>query len=428
MTNQNVQDRCAVKSRRSVAAALAVALVLTPVVARADVVLDWNVTMFATLSGQNPFATARFAAITQLAVFEAVNTITGHYRPYLGTVTAAPGASPEAAAAAAAHGVLTFYFPGRAAVLDAALASSLSSLPDDTATADGMAAGRMAAAAMLAARANDGSAVPQFHLPGPPSPGLWQLTPTCPAAGGILLHWRGVTPFGVPAVEQFRLGPPPALTDGKYAKSYDEVTAVGAMDSASRPQDRTDVAFVFGLGLSPTAWSNAAARQTAEAQGSSLSENARAFALLNMALSDSTVAAFDTKYHYNFWRPETAIRAGDMDGNRRTDQRVDFEPLLGTPCFPGYPSAHATVSYAAAEVLERLYGPSGHDITLSAPNVSGAVLHYTTFKSIVQDIDDARVFGGIHFRFDQDAGAHQGTSIGAYIAKHNLRVAHPTSR
>jgi hypothetical protein len=182
---------------------------------------------------------------------------------------------------------------------------------------------------------------------------------------------------------------------------------------------------LYGIGLSPAAWSNSAARQVAAAQGRSLSENARAFALLNMALNDSTVAAFDTKYHYNFWRPETAIRAGDTDHNAKTDQDVAFEPLVSTPCFPGYPSAHATVSYAAREVLERLYGPNGHDITLSSPVVPGVILHYTTFTRIAEDIDDARVYGGIHFRFDQDAGADQGKNIGAYIYKHNLRVAHP---
>jgi hypothetical protein len=424
MTVRNALRAPAV-SRLPLTAGLAIVLLLNPAMARADAVVDWNMTMFATLAGQNPFATARFAAITQLAVFEAVNAITRDYEPYLGTVRGPAGASTEAAAAAAAHWVLRAQFPGKAAALDAALASSLSAIPDDQARADGVSTGRMAAAAMLAARADDGSADQQFYVPGPPAPGRWQATGSCPAAGGILLHWRALTPFGVPTVEQFRLGPPPALTGGGYAKAYDEVKAVGALDSASRPQDRTDVAFLFGTGLSPAVWSNSAARQAASAHGSSLSENARAFALLNMALSDATVAAFDTKYHYNFWRPETAIHTADLDDNRKTDPRVDFEPLIPTPCFPGYPSAHATVSYAAAEVLERLYGPAGHDVTLSAPNVPGVVLHYTTFARIVEDIDDARVYGGIHFRFDQDAGAHQGKSIGAYIYKNNLRVAHP---
>jgi hypothetical protein len=398
---------------------------LTPPAAHADVVLDWNATTLSTLSTQSPFAAARFAAITQLAVFEAVNAITRDYDSYLGTIAAPADASPEAAAAAAAHGVLRAYFPGRSVELDAALVLSLAAIPDGPGKAAGVEVGVAAATAMLARRANDGSAVPQFYVPGPTDPGQWQRTPVCPAGGGAFLHWRNVAPFGVPAIEQFRLGPPPALNSGRYAKDFAEVKAVGAIDSVLRPQDRADVARLFGLGLTPAAWANSAARQIAAARGHSLSENARALALLNMALSDGTVAAFDTKYHYNFWRPETAIRAASLDDNEKTDENPAFEPFVFTPCFPGYPSAHASVSYAASEVLERLYGPSGHDISLSSPVVPGVTLHYTAFKRIVEDIDDARVFGGIHFRFDQEEGAHQGKSVGAYVYTHNLRPRNP---
>ena len=398
---------------------------LTPSAAHADVVLEWNARTLSTLSTQSPFAAARFAAITQLAVFEAVNAITGDYDPYLGTIVAPGDASTEAAAAAAAHGVLTSYFPGRAMELDAALALSLATIPDGPAKTAGVAVGVAAATAMVALRANDGSTVPQFYPPLSTEPGQWQRTPVCPAAGGAFLHWRNVLPFGVPAIDQFRLGPPPALNSGRYAKDYAEVKAVGAIDSVLRPQDRADVALIFGLGLTPAAWANSAARQIAAVRSDSLAENARALALLNMALSDATVAAFDTKYHYNFWRPETAIRAGSLDDNAKTDEDAAFEPFVFTPCFPGYPSAHASVSYAASEVLERLYGPSGHDISFSTPVVAGVTLHYSAFKRIVEDIDDARVFGGIHFRFDQEEGAHQGKSVGAYVYTHNVRPARP---
>lgn len=380
--------------------------------------------MLTTLSGQNPFATARFAAITQVAVFEAVNAVTGEYEPYLGTIVAPAGASADAAAAAAAHSVLKYYFPGKAAALDAALATSLLTIPDGPAKDDGIATGEAAAAAMIGLRANDSSAIPGFYVPASSGPGQWQPTPSCTPSGGVQLHWRNVTPFGVPSVEQFRAGPSPALTGGTYGKDYAEVKAVGAIDSALRPQDRADVARFFAM-FSPASWSNSAARQVAAAQGRSLSENARAFALLNMALSDGSVAAFDTKYHYNFWRPETAIRAGDTDDNPKTEPDAAFAPFIVAPCFPGYPSAHASVSYAAREVLERLYGSSGHDITFSNPSLPGVILNYTAFKRIVEDVDDARVFGGIHFRFDQEAGARQGQGLGGYIYKHNLRVAHP---
>jgi hypothetical protein len=410
------------KGRVSGAVAVAMALLCTPTLAAADVVLDWNVTMLTTLSGLNPFVTQRFAAITQLAVFEAVNAVTGEYEPYLGTIAAPAGASADAAAAAAAHAVLTFYFPAKGAALDAALAASLGGIPDGQSKTDGITTGQAAAAAMIAWRASDGSAIPAFYSPAA-GPGQWQLTPSCPAAGGTNFHWRNVTPFGVPDVKDFRVGPPPSLTSGEYGKSYIEVQAVGAKDSV-RPQDREDVARFYAT-FAPASWANSAARQAATAQGQSLSENARGLALLNMALSDASVAVFDSKYFYNFWRPETAIHAGDTDDNSKTDPDAAFTPLITAPCFPGYPSNHGTASAAASEVLERLYGPSGHDITFSNVAVPGVILQYTAFKRIVQDVHDARVYGGIHFRFDQEAGARQGQRVGEYVYKNNLRVSHP---
>lgn len=404
--------------------ALCVLLVVSPVVAHADVVLDWNARMFTTITGQSPFGTARLAAITQLAVFEAVNAITKLYEPYLGTVEAPAGASAEAAAAAAAHAVLRHYFPLQTATLDAALAASLSAIPDGPAEQDGIATGVAAAQAMIARRANDGSTLPTFYVPLSSDPGQWQRTPSCPPGGGTNFHWRDVTPFGVPAVAAFRLGPPPGMAQGKYAKDFIEVASVGGTAGAQRPQDREDVARFYAA-FSPVSWANSAARQVASAQGRSLADNARALALLNMAQSDAAVAVFDTKYHYNLWRPETAIKAADLDGNHRTEADPGFLPLIVAPCFPSYPSAHGTLSTAAQEVLERLYGPDGHDISFTSAVVPNLTLHYTAFKRIVEDISDARVFGGIHFRFDQDGGERQGTAIGKYVFKNNLRPSHP---
>ena len=404
-------------------AAMCATCAVSAVRAQTDVVLDWNAIMVATLGGQSPFAAARFAAITQLAVFEAINAITQDYRPYLGTIRATGGASVHAAAATAAHRVLKVYFPAHAAALDAALETSLGVIPDGSSKSDGIAVGEAAAAAMLAARADDGSAVPEFYLPVSTEPGQWQLTPSCTASGGFLRHWGRVMPFGIPSVEAFRLGEPPRLTSGEYAKDYAEVKTVGGVDSVMRDTAHADIARLYAM-FSPVSWANSAASQIAVAQGKSASENARALALLNMALSDATVATFDNKYFYNFWRPETAIRAAGEDANTKTDADPAFAPFVVTPCFPGYPSNHASVSYAAREVLERLYGPAGHDITLSTANVPGVTLHYSTLKGITNDVDDARVYGGIHFRFDQDAGRRLGTSVGAYVYKHNLAPVH----
>lgn len=405
-------------------------LLVCPIAARADVVLDWNAIAMATLTGQgqNPFAQARFMAITQLAVFEAVNAITGDFEPYLGTVVAPAGASADAAAAAAAYTVLKGYFP-LAANLDSAYAASLAAIPDGAARSGGIATGVAAAAQMMARRLGDGSSPPRFSVPASTDPGVWQLTPTCPAAGGVFLHWQNVTPFGVPSVpgSQAWIAPfappePPALASEQYAKDYNEVKRVGSVSSGAsdRPQDRADVARLYAA-TSPTNVFNLAARQLAAAEGGSLSENARTLALVNMASSDSFVVAFWTKYHYNRWRPETAIFGGELDGNRKTDADAAFAPYIPAPCFPSYPSNHGSGSNSAAEILRRVYGAGGHSITIANPAVPGIALQYSTFNQITDDIADARVFGGIHFRFDQDAGGDLGRRVATHVYEHNLR-------
>ncbi len=412
------------------AALVAVALVHpAPSLAQSDAVLTWNEISVRTLTqqNQNPFAQARFAAIVQLAVFEAVNAITGDYEPYLG-VAAPNGASVDAAAATAAYRVLKTYFPA-APSLDDSYASSLTAIADGVSKSDGIATGELAAAAVLANRQNDGSTPAMISPVGPPAPGVWQVTlpPGCAptATGGLFYHWQHVRPFGVPDVVAFRPDPPPSLTSRAFTKAYDEVQRVGSSKTSERPQDRSDVARFFQAS-SPTLIFNLAARQTAEAENTSTSENARALALLNMATSDSLVASFAAKYHYNFWRPENAIRFAGFYGNFDISPDPSYVPFISTPCFPSYPSNHASGSNAAAEILRRIYGEGGHAITLTNPfnpAVAGLQFTYTTFNEICDDVDDARVYGGIHFRFDQVAGSRLGREIATYVYKHNLRKA-----
>ena len=404
--------------RRMLTMALAASIVFSAQRTRADAVTDWNVVLVSTIGAQNPFAQARLAAITQLAVFEAVNACNGLYRPYLGTVTAPAGASADAAAIVAAHDVLKFYFPAAAASLDAAMALSLAAIPNGQPKNDGIAVGSAAASALIAARANDGSVPPETFLPSSTAPGVWQPTP--PAFGpGILLQWRNVTPFGIRSSKQFRSSPPPELTSFKYARSYQEVMSVGDLNSTLRPQDRSDVARFFAAASAAYAW-NSAARQIIAAHPLPLVEEARVFALLNMAMSDGLVSSMETKYFYVNWRPVTAIRRGDIDSNQKTDPDPAFTPFIVTPSFPSYPSAHASASYAAREVLERIFGFGKFSITLTHPAVPNVVLHYDNLETITDDVDDARVYGGIHFRFDQEAGAKQGYSVGSYVFEHNL--------
>jgi hypothetical protein len=233
-------------------------------------------------------------------------------------------------------------------------------------------------------------------------------------AVGIAYQWQNITPFGIRSPSDFLLDPPPALTSEEYAKAYNEVMTVGGINSTQRPPDRANVA-LFYAAASPTQVFNQVAQQVAAEQGRSLSENARALALINMAISDSLVASFLNKYHYTFWRPETAIHAS---GN------TSWAPFITTPCFPSYPSNHGSAANGAAEVMLRLYGEAGHSITLTNPGVPTIVLQYTSFKQITHDIADARVYGGIHYRFDQRAGARLGHAIGREVYRNNLRCTH----
>ncbi len=388
--------------------------------ASADAVTDWNAIMQTTVTTapSNAVFQSRWAAIVQLAVFEAVNAVTGDYQPYLGTIIAAPGASPDAAAIAAAHRTLVTLRPASAPALDAARAASLAAIPDGPAKDAGLAAGEAAAAAMLLLRASDGSTALVPYTPGT-GPGDWQPAPPL-FAPAFLPHWGQVTPFGLASGSQVRLPPPPALRTGTYANDYNEEKLVGRIDSPFRTQDRTDVARFYAATSPVQAW-NSAARRASAAQGMTLSENARIFALLAMAIGDASIASYDTKYYYNFWRPLTAIRAGDTDGNRRTDPDPDWLPLIPTPAFPSYASAHATLSGAARAVLERSFGKHGHAVALTNPGLPGIVLNYTSWTQITDDIDDARVYGGIHFRFDQEAGSHQGREVGKYLLRNHLR-------
>ena len=189
---------------------------------------------------------------------------------------------------------------------------------------------------MIAARANDGSSPLEFFLPTSSDPGIWQLTPSCLAAGGVFFNWQNVTPFGIRSASQFSLGPPPALTNGRYTRAYDEVKEFGDVNSTERTQDQTNVALFYN-NATPVSIFNDAARQIATMKVRSLSENARDFALINMAISDAAVATFYNKYLYQSWRPETAIHDAGDDGNDRTTPDPNFKPLITTPCFPSYP-------------------------------------------------------------------------------------------
>ena len=386
-----------------------------------DEVLEWNRIAFdLVLNQQHPPEQMRFGAILHLAIFEGVNAVSGDHQSTLDTLSPSRGASASAAAVGAAHRVLRTYFPDHAAAFDAARERSLARIPNGPARRAGLEAGEAAAIAVMASRENDGSESPEFYVPGSNDPGEWQPTPSCPPMGGPYLHWGKVKTFVIRNGEQFRLPPPPALNSDRYAEAYQEVLENGARDSKKRPPDRTQVAHFYDTFGDAALW-NPIARQLARAKGQSLTENARTFALLNLGLHDLTVALVDTKYHYHFWRPETAIPAAGSDGNDRTMPDASFVPLVTTPCHPSYDSGHAATSAVSREILERAFGGSGHKIVVVNPAMPGIVLRYSELEQITKDIDDARVYGGIHFRFDQTGGGEQGRQVGAYVWQHALK-------
>jgi hypothetical protein len=388
-----------------------------------DVVIEWNAITLNAVATQNGVEQVRLAAITHLAMFEAVNAISGEFRPYLGTVVAAAGASPDAAAIAAAHGVLWNYLVDQRNELETLRAASLAKIPDGPGKTSGIAVGEASARDMVLHRENDGSQPPESYEPESTEPGHWQQTPSCKEQGGLFLHWRNLKPFGIERGDQFRAVPPPELASRRYARHYNEVKAVGGATSEQRSERDETVARFYAAALSQVVW-NAAARQLVTGHRLPLAYTARLFALLNMAMNDALIAVMDTKYHYTFWRPETAIRAGDADRNDKTEPDTGFEPLIATPCHPSYLSAHASSSNAAREVLERHFGDKHHLISLTTPAMPGIELQYTRLSQITHDIDIARIYGGIHYRFDQQAGARQGRRLGAYVVRHHLRPAH----
>jgi hypothetical protein len=393
----------------------------SPVISDAAV-LEWNeIAIHTILPNGPPFTATRFMTITQLAVFEAVNSISKKYDPYLGTINAPPGASEEAAAIVAAHNVLVNYFPTQAAALDQRRDASLAAIADGQSKTDGMSVGAAAAAAMIADRTGDGSSPPMVYIPTAAEPYEWQLTPGC--TGGLFKHWPNVRPFAIESASQFRAEEPPSLDSGKYANDFNELQIFGDLNSPNRPQDRTNVARAYAAAPGHWTW-NYALLQIASTRNDDITDTARTMALMNLAMNDGFISVFDSKYFYKTWRPVTAIPRADEDGNLQTTATA-FTPLINTPCFPGYPSAHGTGSGAARTILERTYGRFGHLITVSHPLAPGIVLYYTDLRAITDDIADARVFGGIHFRFDQEAGEKQGEQVGKYVFNHALGKARP---
>lgn len=389
----------------------------SPTLAAADTVTEWNENAGAALAEAKayPFVGTRTMSMVHAAMFDAINSIEGRYVPYKFKVTAPSGSSPEAAGIAAAHAVLLKLFPDQMAKLDAAYAASLAKIPDGNAKTTGIAVGEEVAAKMLAWRASDGAAAANTYRPHT-APGVYVPT-TLPLAS----QWGNLTTWVMERGSQFRPAPPPALTSDVWARDYNEVKDLGAKNSPVRTAEQTEIAR-FWITTGPASW-DPIVRQLAAAPGRSLIDNARLFALVEMAVADSYIAVFDAKYTFNFWRPITAIRNGDLDGNDATSRDAGWEPLVDTPVHPEYPCAHCINSAAARAVLESEFGAGRISLTMTTPAAPGVVRKWGSIKEYADEVSVARIYGGIHYRNSTLMGQDMGRKIGELAAKNYLKPA-----
>jgi hypothetical protein len=409
------------------AIAVSACLSLITVPAQGDVVTDWNeIADNASNSAlpPGPPPKARVLAMTQIAVHDALNSIDARHASYTGVPRAKPGASPDAAVATASYVVLAQTVPSQASALSLVYANKISELPDCPAVypdciEDGIETGETAAGAIIAKRNGDGSTTPHLPYNLPPGPGVYQRTPTAlldPQWAG----WAHVTPFALNSGSQFRSDPSEIfdLTSEAYTRDYNEVKRVGAASAeaiGNRTPDQSAIARFWPGG--GTNW-NAVTRVIVAGRGLDPWEHARLFALLNMASSDGFVSVFDTKYTYNFWRPVTAIRAGNTDGNPATDGDPTWLPLLQTPPYPDYTCGLTTNAGTAVEVLRRYFGTDDIAYTFTA---AGSTRSYGSLSQAAAEAVDARVFAGIHFRTGCAQGVRQGEHVGRFVIQHFLK-------
>ena len=382
--------------------------------ALADVVTDWNEMVVAAgyAARQGPPPHTRIVAMVHLAMFEAMNSVDRRYRPYRARLAAEPGTSREAAAAAAAHYLMVRIYPDQAKEMDKALQASLATVTDETAKTKGIRVGERAGAAMLAERANDGAAGPDTYRPFT-TPGKYVPT-VLPAAP----RWGAVRPFALKSGDQFRPPAPYALSSADWAKDYNEIKRMGAKVGSARSAEQSDIARFWEL--TGAATYNPLVRQLSALQRLDPTEKARLFALVHMAAADALIAVFDAKYTYNFWRPITAIRNGDLSGNGAVERDAAWEPFIPTPMHPEYPCAHCITQSAAVGVLEHFYGDAIPAVKLTSTTAPGVTRTFVKLSDYVNEVINARIYDGVHYRASGEIGADMGRKIARYTVENHL--------
>jgi hypothetical protein len=356
-------------------------------------------------------------AYVAIAVYDSVMAIKGGYEPFAVDVDASDGASAEAAVIGAASTILEHYLPGQAVTVDAARTASLLTIPDSAAKTNGLALGDAIAELLIAQRADDGFRAPYTYTPpSPPVPGVWLPTALTPPIGTYLGFMR---PFALKSADQFRPGGPPALDSKRWAKDYNEVKEIGSSASATRTAEQTEAARFWAQ--APVQQARGSFRKFVLDHALDVANAARFMAMMSVTYADGLIACFDAKYEYAFWRPITAIRAGETDGNDGTVGDPTWSPLLPvTPNHPEYPSAHSCITPAAGIVISRFLHTKKIDFTI--PSLGGGIgdRHFGTPRELEYDVASARIWGGIHFRSAVEDGAQIAKRTAHYVLAHNF--------
>ena len=390
----------------------------------ANSVTDWNEVLLDAIRAEKPAPpiASRAMAIVHTAIFDAVNSIDRRFEQFLVQVGGGKGASLDAAVAAAAQRTLAALFPAQRPVFVAALTASLAAVPNGPAETKGVQIGRAVADQILASRQNDGASAVVNYVPGN-MPGDWRATPAGFLAA-VLPQWPDVKPFALTSGSQFRPQAPPSVTSVEYAADFNAVKELGSATSATRTTEQTAIAKFWaggpGTATPPGQW-NMIAQTVAQNTGSTIAETARMFALLNIALADAAISSWDAKYEYNFWRPVTAIREANSDGNGATVQDAAWTPLLSTPAFPTYTSGHSTFSGAAATVLKNFLGTDSFSFVAQSESVGISNRTFTSFSQAAAQAGMSRIYGGIHYGFDNVHGLSSGGLIGDLVTDTLLR-------
>jgi hypothetical protein len=389
-----------------------------------NVVVQWNrelLVIVRTPGAQSATVHAtRSFAIMHAAIYDAVNAIDRTHRPYLARLSDVPrDASQEAAAAAAAHEVLVALYPAFKAALDTQLQQSLAQIRDGKDKLQGIAIGQNVADRILAARSNDGSNAPPIHYVFGNAPGDYQSTPPNFPPQPQFTHWSHVTPFALQHANQFRPGPPPALTSDAYSDAFNQIKSLGIVNSTAATADEALTGF-FWNGAIQNYW-NEITQTLSLARNLTTAQDARLFALLNLSFADDVIAFYDAKYTYNFWRPVTAIRAADPGINPETLPDPNWLPEVGkTAPDPSYPGAHAVISASGAEVLISFFERDHADFNVTSEVLPGVERSFSSISAAAEEATLSRIFGGQHFRTDLTTGQRLGREVADFVVDNFL--------